>query len=167
MFLSRRRLVLIGIVAAIVGVIVLLPLILTITLPDISKVDITINKIQLGNFSEKNKTATLNVVFNIKNPTSQALTTSKIDYKLFANGKSLGQYTISYADMPVNGRPQLLANTTTQINKIITIPVDNEKFANELRGKNQSLQNINWKMEGNWIIDSALSSASKDFSTSW
>jgi hypothetical protein len=46
MFLSRRRLVLIGTSAIVVGIIILLPLILTITLPDLNKVNITIQKIE-------------------------------------------------------------------------------------------------------------------------
>ena len=53
MFLSRRRLVLIGTVAIIGGVIILLPLILTITLPDLNKVSITTNKIEFKGLIEK------------------------------------------------------------------------------------------------------------------
>ena len=94
MFLSRRRLVLIGTSAIVVGIIILLPLILTITLPDLNKVNITIQKIEYKGIIEKNNTALLNIFFNINNPTSQALTTSKIDFKLFTNGNSLGNYTI-------------------------------------------------------------------------
>ena len=45
MFLSRRRLILIGISAVVIGTIILLPLILTVTLPDLSKLSITIDKI--------------------------------------------------------------------------------------------------------------------------
>ena len=166
MFLSRRRLVLIGTVTVIVGVIVLLPLILTITLPDLSAVDIIVKKIELEDISEDN-IATLKVVFNIKNPTGQALTTSKIDYELNANGESIGEYTKSYIDIPLNGRPQLLSNTDTNISAVIETPVLDEKIGLDLRNNNQSLQDIKWTINGNAIIESGFSSAPKIFNATW
>ena len=166
MFLSRRRLVLIGTVTVIIGVIVLLPLILTITLPDLSAVDIIVKNIELEDISEDN-IATLKVVFNIKNPTNQALTTSKIDYELNANGESIGEYTKSYIDIPLNGRPQLLSNTDTNISAVIETPVLDEKIRLDLRNNNQSLQNIKWTINGNAIIESGFSSAPKIFNATW
>ena len=166
MFLSRRRLVLIGTATVIVGVIVLLPLILTITLPDLSAVDIIVKNIELQDISEDN-IATLKVVFNIKNPTSQALTTSKIDYELNANGESIGEYTKSYIDIPLNGRPQLLSNTDTNISSVIKTPVLDEKIGLDLRNNNQSLQDIKWTINGNAIIESGFSSAPKIFNATW
>ena len=166
MFLSRRRLVLIGTVAVIVGVIVLLPLILTITLPDLSAVNITVKNIELEDISEDN-IATLKVVFNIKNPTSQALTTSKIDYQLDANGELIGNFTKSYIDIPLNGRPQLLSNTDTNISSEIETPALDEKIMSDIRNNNQSLQNIEWTIDGNAIIESGFSSAPKIFNTTW
>jgi LEA14-like dessication related protein len=165
LFLSRRRLVLIGTATVIVGVIVLLPLILTITLPDLNAIDIIIKNIELEEISEDN-IAILKIVFNIKNPTGQALTTSKIDYELTANGESIGEYTKSYIDIPVNGRPQLLSNTDTNITSVIEIPVD-EKIRTDLRNNNQSLQNIEWTIDGNAIIESGFSSAPKIFNATW
>ena len=166
MFLSRRRLVLIGTVTVIVGVIVLLPLILTITLPDLSAVNITVKNIELEDISEDN-IATLKVVFNINNPTSQALTTSKIDYQLDANGELIGNFTKSYIDIPLNGRPQLLSNTDTNISSVIETPALDEKIMSDIRNNNQSLQNIEWTIDGNAIIESGFSSAPKIFNATW
>jgi len=166
LFLSRRRLVLIGTVTVIVGVIVLLPLILTITLPDLNAVNITVKNIELEDISEDN-IATLKVVFNIKNPTSQALTTSKIDYQLDANGELIGNFTKSYIDIPLNGRPQLLSNTDTNISSEIETPALDEKIMSDIRNNNQSLQNIEWTIDGNAIIESGFSSAPKIFNTTW
>jgi len=166
LFLSRRRLVLIGTVTVIVGVIVLLPLILTITLPDLSAVNITVKNIELEDLSKDN-IATLKVVFNIKNPTSQALTTSKIDYQLDANGELIGNFTKSYIDIPLNGRPQLLSNTDTNISSEIETPALDEKIMSDIRNNNQSLQNIEWTIDGNAIIESGFSSAPKIFNATW
>jgi len=166
LFLSRRRLVLIGTVTVIVGVIVLLPLILTITLPDLSAVNITVKNIELEDISEDN-IATLKVVFNIKNPTSQALTTSKIDYQLDANGELIGNFTKSYIDIPLNGRPQLLSNRDTNISSVIETPALDEKIMSDIRNNNQSLQNIEWTIDGNAIVESGFSSAPKIFNATW
>jgi LEA14-like dessication related protein len=161
MFLSRRRLILIGTVAIIGGVIILLPLILTLTLPDLNKVNITTNKIEFNGLIEKNNTVLLNLFFNINNPTSQALTTSKIDYTLFANGHSLGDHT------PVNGRPQLIANRDATIQQEIKVPITDEKLVTDLKNNNKTLQNIDWKIQGSAIIESGFSSAIKNFTSSW
>jgi hypothetical protein len=145
---------------------VLLPLILTITLPDLSAVDIVVKNIELEDISEDN-IATLKVVFNIKNPTGQALTTSKIDYNLSANGEQIGEFTKSYIDIPLNGRPQLLKNTDTNISSIIETPVLDEKIRSDIRNNNQSLQNIEWAIDGNAIIESGFSSSPKIFNATW
>jgi len=166
LFLSRRRLVLIGTVTVIVGVIVLLPLIFTITLPDLSAVNITVKNIELEDISKDN-IATLKVVFNIKNPTSQALTTSKIDYQLDANGELIGNFTKSYIDIPLNGRPQLLSNRDTNISSVIKTPALDEKIMSDIRNNNQSLQNIEWTIDGNAIVESGFSSAPKIFNATW
>ncbi len=167
MFFSRRRLILIGISAIIGGVIILLPLILTITLPDLNRINIKIDKIDYEGLIEKNNTAVLNLFFNVTNPTNQALTTSKIDYRLFANGESLGDYTIQYLDIPVNGRPQFLANRDGVIQHEINVPIVDEKFVTDLKNNNNTLKNIEWKVEGSAIIESGFSSAIKNFTASW
>jgi hypothetical protein len=167
MFLSRRRLVLIGISAIVGGMIVLLPLILTITLPDLSKVNISIQKIDYQGIMDNNNTAILNVFFNIHNPTSQALTTSKIDFKLFANGISLGNHSIQYIDIPLNGRPQLLANRDSVVHEVINASVPDKNLIAVLKRNNGTMQNIDWKVEGSAIIESGFSSAPKDFMASW
>jgi hypothetical protein len=167
LFLSRRRLVLIGTATVIVGVIILLPLILTITLPDLGAISIIVKKIELEDISDDNNTATLNVVFNIENPTGQALTTSKIDYELIADGESLGEHSKSYIDIPVNGRPQLLSNTDTNISSVIETSIAGKNIRADLLRNNQSIENIDWIINGNAIIESGFSSAPKLFNATW
>jgi hypothetical protein len=167
MFLSRRRMVLIGISAVVIGTIILLPLILTVTLPDLSKLSITIDKIEFEGIEEKNNTAILNVSLNVTNPTTQALTTSKIDYRIFANGESLGDYTNSYADIPINGRPQFLANRDSILQHEINVPLVEQRFVTDLNNNNKTLQNIDWEVQGSAIIESGFSSTIKNFTASW
>ena len=80
MFLSRRRIVLILVIAAVAGAIILLPLILTATLPaDLNTIAIRLSKVEVVNST--NEDISLNVIFSIHNPTQKSLTTSKIDYR--------------------------------------------------------------------------------------
>jgi LEA14-like dessication related protein len=118
MFLSRRRVILIGVIAAVASAIILLPLILTITLPaDLNSVTIALSNVSAiaPNTADDRQRNQLNVYFNVYNPTQKTLTTSKIEYELFANGVPLGQGILSYEDIPLNGRPQLYYNSTTTL----------------------------------------------------
>jgi hypothetical protein len=134
---------------------------------DLSKLSITIDKIEFEGIEEKNNTAILNVSLNVTNPTSQALTTSKIDYRIFANGESLGDYTNSYADIPINGRPQFLANRDSILQHEINVPLVEQRFVTDLNNNNKTLQNIDWEVQGSAIIESGFSSSIKNFTASW
>ncbi len=165
MFLSRRRIVLIGVIAAVAIAIILLPLILTITLPkDLSRVSISVSRVEVLNMTD-NRLINLNVVFSIHNPTDTTLTTSGIDYQLFANGTPMGQGSLSYADIPVNGRPQLLSGSTITVES--PLPVVNSHSNSETFKTLQNpllFKNIRWRVNGTTDLESGVSSSSKQFS---
>ncbi|MDQ6862857.1 MAG: hypothetical protein M3044_03445 [Thermoproteota archaeon] len=166
MFLSRRRIVLIAAIAAVAIAIVFLPLILTITLPtNLNTVSIALAKVEVVNVTGSSL-INLNVFFSVHNPTDTTLTTSGMDYQLFANGTLLGQGSLSYADVPVNGRPQLFSNTTITIQS--QFPVVNSHSNSQIFKLIQNpatLKQIKWKAEGVVDLDSGVSSSSKQFST--
>ena len=166
MFLSRRRIVLIAAIAAVAITIVFLPLILTITLPtNLNTVSIALAKVEVINVTGSSL-INLNVFFSVHNPTDTTLTTSGIDYQLFADGTLLGQGSLSYADVPVNGRPQLFSNTTITIQS--QFPVVNSHSNSQIFKLIQNpatLKQIKWKAEGVVDLDSGVSSSSKQFST--
>lgn len=166
MFLSRRRIVLIAVIAAVAITIVLLPLILTITLPaNLNTVSVALSKVEVVNVTD-NSLINLNVFFSIHNPTEKTLTTSGIEYQLFANGTLLGQGSLSYADVPVNGRPQLLSNSTATIQsqfQVVNSHSNSQIF--KVVQNTATLKHIKWKVEGLAELESGFSSASKQFST--
>jgi LEA14-like dessication related protein len=167
MFLSRRRIILIVAIAAILSAIILLPLILaTFSAPDINSITIELSKIEVKNITNNNnKSIPLDVFFNIHNPTDKAVTTSKIEYDLIADGKPLGQGVLSYEDIPLNGRPQLLPGLTTTLQSTFELNQSNMNSDIFRVIKNaEAAKQIKWKVEGVAQIESAFSFSPKQFS---
>ena len=165
MFLSRRRIILVGAIAAITIAIILLPLILaTVSAPDINSITIELSKVEVADIAN-DKTIPLNLFFNIHNPTDKAMTTSKIDYNLIADGESLGQGVLSYEDIPLNGRPQLSPGLTTTLKSTFELNQSNVNSDIFRVIKNaQATEQIKWKVEGVAQIESAFSFSPKQFS---
>ncbi len=167
MFLSARRLLLIGVIAAVVAVIVLLPIILeTLSGQGITNVQISLSKVQVIP-NESNKTTSLQVTFALLNPTDKALTTSRIEYELFANDTSLGNGTVSYQDIPLNGRPQLYPENTIFIPSMFL--VEPSKVTPEMYEKltdSKSAEHTTWSVRGEAQIDSAFTTLPKQFEAS-
>ena len=165
MFLSRRRIILVGAIAAIAIAIILLPAILaTVSAPDINSITIELSKVEVGDIANDN-IIPLNIFFNIHNPTDKAMTTSKIDYNLIADGESLGQGVLSYEDIPLNGRPQLSPGLTTTLKSTFELNQSNMNSDIFRVIKNaQATEQIKWKVEGVAQIESAFSFSPKQFS---
>jgi LEA14-like dessication related protein len=165
MFLSRRRIILVGAIAAIAIAIILLPAILaTVSAPDINSITIELSKVEVGDIANDN-IIPLNIFFNIHNPTDKAMTTSKIDYNLIADGESLGQGVLSYEDIPLNGRPQLSPGLTTTLKSTFELSQSNTNSDVFRVIKNaQATEQIKWKVEGVAQIESAFSFSPKQFS---
>jgi LEA14-like dessication related protein len=165
MFLSRRRIILIVAIAGILSAIILLPLILaTFSAPDINSITIELSKVEVKNITNDNKSVPLDLFFSVHNPTDKAVTTSKIEYNLIADDKSLGQGVLSYEDIPLNGRPQLLPGLTTTLQSTFELNQSNLN-SDIFRGiKNTDApKQIKWKVEGVAQIESAFSFSPKQF----
>jgi LEA14-like dessication related protein len=169
MFLSRRRMILIGVIAVIVVIIILLPMILTITLPpNVNNVNINLSNVEVvnPNIANDSRRIELNVYFNVYNPTQQVLTTSKIEYQLFANGTPLGSGILSYEDIPLNGRPQLYYNSTTPLKSTFEVTYSNTSAPIfKLLSNPQAAKQIKWRATGEAQIESGFSSIPKQFNS--
>lgn len=165
MFLSRRRIILIGAITAVAITIILLPLILTITLPNLNNLTIDMSKVEAINDTNNTQGSQLNVVFVVYNPTKQTLTTSKIEYELFADGKSLGSGILSFEDIPLNGRPQFYSNSSTTLQSTFKITSNSiAQLFNKIVENHESIKQIKWRVTGVATIESGFSSSSKEFS---
>lgn len=169
MFLSGRRLVLFGVIAGIVVIIVLLPAILdSLSGQGITNVKFALSKVQNVGVDVANKTISLKVIFAVLNPTDKALTTSRIDYLLLANDTKLGNGTVSFEDIPLNGRPQLYPEKTVYIPSIFkfTQSVTTSEIYNKLKNDSIATGHTNWSVLGQAQIDSAFTTLPKSFQAS-
>lgn len=164
MIIGPRRVALIGAIAAVVLTIVFYPR-LVATPFDLKDITIQLSRVMLASGGEEEQKLELRVSLNITNESEYTLTTSKIEYELFADGASVGSDTISYEDIPVNGRPALFSNEPP-----ITIPdtftLDYSDDKAELFNKIlDNSADISWSITGSASIESGTSFQEKTFSS--
>jgi hypothetical protein len=147
LILGPRRIALIGAIAAVALTIIFYPLIV-FTPFDPERVFINLSRVELTSGSEGEQSLNLRVAFNISNTNDITLTTSRIEYELFADGASIGTDTLSYEDVPLNGRPPLFPN------RPITVT---DTFLN-------SSDQINWRVSGTATVESGTTLLQKTFS---
>ena len=140
------------------------PFILILVFPeiDVDKVSIDLTRVALSPESGEQE-LTLQITFTVVNSNDVTLTTSKIDYELFADGKPVGTDILSYEDVPVNGRPALFSGSSVPLRDSFVLKYSDE----EAELYNSILTNstqIDWKVTGNAIIESGTVSVPKEFS---
>ncbi len=160
MIIGPRRIILIGAIAAIAATIILLPIIFAQTAPDLNKVDVRLSKVSVTKADEEK--IDLKVVFTLANPTEQTATTSKIEYELFADGVLLGPQTISYEDIPPNGRPAIFGNGSVDISGPFVVEYSDD-LATIYDKIGNDAQNVRWGVKGTAQIESTLTTVPKDF----
>ncbi|MGI0038891.1 MAG: hypothetical protein ACREAO_03670 [Nitrososphaera sp.] len=158
MFIGPRRAVLIGTIAAVALTIILLPLIFAQTAPDLNQVAVRLDKVTL--MSVEDEGADLRTYFVLDNPTDQTATTSRIDFELFADGTSLGPHTISYDDIPVNGRPAIFGKDSVTVSETFTVEIDDAGLLEKI---SDSPDTVKWRAKGIAQIESTLTLVEKPF----
>lgn len=154
---------LIGAIAAVALAIIFYPLIVQ-TPFDPEKVAIQLTGVDLLSGSEGEQKLDLRVALQITNANEFTLTTSKIAYELFADNAPVGSDTISYEDVPVNGRPVFFANQPVTISDTLTLQYTDETASLFSRILNNSTD-INWRINGNATVESGTTQQEKTFSS--
>ncbi len=167
MFIGARRAILIGVIGAIVAFIVLFP-----AIPDLLRggselrdVTIGIQNITIENTNTVNNTIPLKVTFKINNQGDKVLSTSKVDYTIYANNTSLGNGLLSYEDIPPNGRPQLYPHSPTTLEStfILDRTASNSALFDKIQDDKFMTNSTEWKVNGTAQIDSAFTIYPIDF----
>jgi hypothetical protein len=167
MFLSKRRIVLFGVIGVLVLTIILLPRIqYFISAPNVDAIDFELSSIDIANLSNNTTNIELLLHFDVSNTSEKTVTTSKVEYDLFGDDEYLGHGVLSYEDIPLNGRPQLSSEQTTTLKSTIFLqPSDTNMDIIERLIDNQSdsINNIRWNVNGSSQIESAFVIVQKDF----
>jgi len=167
MFLSKRRIVLFGVIGVLALTIILLPRIqYFINAPDVDALNFQLSSVDIANLSNNTNNIELLLLFDVSNPSEKTATTSKVEYDLFGDNEYLGHGVLSYEDIPLNGRPQFSpGETTTLKSAIILQPSDtNMDIIDKLIGnQSDSINNIRWNVNGTSQIESAFVVVQKDF----
>ncbi len=158
MIIGPRRAILIGAIAAVALTIILLPLIFTIGQPDLNLVQVRLADVVVSDADEQEMG--MRVVFTIENPTDQTVTTSRIDYELLANGMSVTTRTISFEDIPLNGRPAIFGGQSVDIpeNFVLAFEDDNAEVYNMIL---ENPDGITWSATGTSQVESSLTLATR------
>ncbi len=151
---------LIGVIAAVAITIIMIPLIFTLNAPDFTKINVRLANVTIDD--QTDQSMDIKVSFAIENPTDDTITTSKIDYELFANGVSLGTHTLSYEDVPLNGRPAIFAGQTVPVPDTFTFQYS-DKMADIYNKIKDAPSAIKWRASGSAEIESTLTIATRDF----
>ena len=160
MFIGARRAILIGVIGAIVAFIVLFPAIPDLLRGGSELRDVTIGtqNITIENTNTVNNTIPLKVTFKINNQGDKVLSTSKVDYTIYANNTSLGNGLLSYEDIPPNGRPQLYPHSPTTLESTFVLDrtASNSALFDKIQDDKFMTNSTEWKVNGTAQIDSAF-----------
>ncbi|MEO9320984.1 MAG: hypothetical protein ABI361_09945 [Nitrososphaera sp.] len=163
MIIGPRRAALIASIAAVGLTIVLYPLIVETPI-DVNKFDITLTGISASVDPNNDQNLILKPTFTVTNHNDRTLTTSKIDYDIMANGTKVASGSLSYEDVPLNGRPALFTDSSIPVTDSTTMQYSDSNAAlfKAIRANSTSL---NWSVQGSTDIESGTTLVSKTFSS--
>jgi hypothetical protein len=158
--IGPRRAILIGAIVAVAATIILVPVIFTINAPNFDRIEVRLSNVTIVDSTAQSMD--IKTIFTISNPTDVTVTTSKVDYELFADGISIGAYTLSYEDVPLNGRPAIFSQQSVPISHSFTLKYD-DKISDIFNKIKDNPGAIKWRASGTAQIESTLTIASRDF----
>lgn len=164
MILGPRRVALIAAIAAVALAIIFYPLIV-FTPIDVEKVRIELTRVLVDEDTSTEQELAMRLTMTVTNNNTMTLTTSKIDYELFADGDLVTVETLSYEDVPVNGRPALFPSSRVPLTHTFTLEYSDDNAAIFERIMNNSTQ-IEWSIRGTAAIESGTTQVTKDFQAS-
>ncbi len=150
-------------IAAVALTIIFYPVIVA-TPFDPNDVSIDLVRVALASGGEAVQRLDLRISLNVTNHSDFTLTTSKIEYELFADGQPVGSDTISYEDIPVNGRPALFSNQPITISDTFTLDYSDARAELFNRITNNS-EEIDWRITGIAVIESGTTFQERPFTS--
>ena len=154
---------LIGAIAAVVLVIIFYPLIVYTPI-DVNKVSMQLSRVALSSGSPGEQSLTLRLTLTVNNTNDITLTTSSIDYELFADGTPIGTDRFDYESVPVTGRPAIFPGSSVPLTDTFTLQYSDAKAEIFNKILNDTSQ-VKWELKGTANVESGTTSVPKEFST--
>ncbi len=162
----RRKTIVAGMIAA--GAIVAAVLFSMNTfhsvLPSETQMDVKLSKVLLVNSTQSSQSVTLEVFFDVYNPSDTARTISDISYQLFSDGQLLGRQDLSYGNVAVSDRPEFYPKSHNSLPTILSLTNSNSTTDIFSKIKNDSAD-IKWKAIGAITTESGITSTISQFSS--
>ncbi len=130
---------------------------------DLDKVSIELTKVSLKSGTAGEEELSLELTFTLTNLNNFTLTTSRIDYELFADGGSIGTGVLSYEDVPPPGRPALFSGDSVPLRHQFTYRYSDSQAETFNKIMSNSTQ-IAWSVSGSAFIESGTTLETKQFS---
>lgn len=150
-------------VVGVAGAIIALPYISSLTATGLDRVTIELSNVEFVPASDDQRASQIDIVFHLTNPSDKTVTTSKIEYDLFADNMQLGDSILSFEDIPPNGRPTILPQQSINLTSSFQITPSQSTQAIFSRVANNP-SDINWKVQGEARVESAITLQDKQFS---
>jgi LEA14-like dessication related protein len=150
-------------VVGVAGAIIALPYISSLTATGLDRVTIELSNVEFVPASDDQRASQIDIVFHLTNPSDKTVTTSKIEYDLFADNMQLGDSILSFEDIPPNGRPTILPQQSINLTSSFQITPSQSTQAIFSRIANNP-SDINWKVQGEARVESAITLQDKQFS---
>ena len=163
MIIGPRRIALIGVIAGVALAIIFYPLIISSPI-DTNKVNISFTRIVLDQDASSDQELVLRPTFTITNNNNITLTTSRIEYEIFADGTPVASETLSYEDVPVNGRPPLFSGSPVPLTHFFSLEYSDEDAELFDRILNNATQ-IAWSARGSALIESGTTQVPMEFAS--
>lgn len=132
--------------------------------PQLELVEIKIGQVKVTSVNNIDGSAKLEVGLVVKNPGEKTFTISRIDYELFANGKSLGKSQYSVEDIPMPGRAPFYPKVELELPSTFQLKKSGENadiYDTVING-----EQVKYSAKGLAVVESAWSLVEKEFQTS-
>lgn len=120
------------------------------------QIDVDLASVKMKSLDEQNNVMIIAVDFNVVNKADKTLTILKMDYRLAADGRSLGLGFFSAETVPLSGRPPLFPGTSTTIPSEFRLNYSDDVSDVWDMLSSGNTEGIEWRAEGTAEIESAF-----------
>jgi len=129
--------------------------------PELEKVEIELTNIELLNVNKIENSASLQVTFQVTNPSEKTFTVAVIIYELYANGEHLGTGVYSTEDVAMPGRAAFYGGTSIPLKNVFHL--EKNAIDSNIYDSIVNEEILNYNTNGIVTVETAWSLIEKEF----